>query len=404
MDQNTVKQLIADAVALSEAKLVAAFDIKVDSVRQDLGARVEAVDARVDVINKLEEDLDAQFPFRAYRASCDAEAWAFGWKKLMIDQDHLANAAEQMGDPAFAQVMSALASHPNDVQLKQLKEAASLKNAPKVSFKELCLRSHGGGPERFRGFMVDKSEDSSDPTVACIARWCLSLYLLLEKRYTSLRSNKRSSSDKIEGQKAELMTLVYHGCKFLKLQSRKAAARTVLESELLARDFGPAITFGLAKTALASHPVSVAASSYRPDTSKRSSAFSEPAPVRIKSEPVPREQSVSREQSVARSGPNGKKIAVSDLKAELEAFARGRPAADIQNWIDNQFNSQSSRPIAATLMSQLCRNCLLAGRGIVGHSRAQCEELGNSPVNPCPDCAKGGKTEYHWRAKCPKRG
>lgn len=398
MDAPAVNILITDAMAISEAKLTAAFEVKLESVR----AEVVAVSERVDLLTKIEDDLDKQFPFRSFRASCDPEAWSFGWKKLMVDPDHLANVAEQMSDPAFAHVMSVLATNPNDVQLKQLKEAASLKNAPKVSFKQLCFRSHGGGPERFRGFMTDKSEDSSDAVVQCIARVCISFYLMLEKRYTSLRSNKRSSSDKLEEQKAELMTLVYHGCKFLKLQSRKSAARSVLESELLARDFGPAMLFGLAKTALGSHPVTVSAMSYRPDASpslKRSSAFSEPAPVRIKAEPFSREQSVAPQ-----SGGSGKKAAVTELKAELETFARNRPAADIQVWIDNKFNAQTTRSAAATLMSQICRNCLLAGRGIVNHSRAQCEELGNAPVNPCPDCSKAGETSYHWRAKCPKRG
>jgi hypothetical protein len=223
---------------------------------------------------------------------------------------------------------------------------------------------------------------------------------MLEKRYTSLRSNKRSSSEKLESQKAELMTLVYHGCKFLKLQSRKASARAALESQLLARDFGPAMLFGLAKTALASHPVSTAASYGRSDPPlKRSSPFSGPPTTRIKSEP--REQSVTS----GSGGATDKKSLAAQLKSELTDYARGRSSADIQKWIDTRFDSQGpNRAAMGNLMSQLCRNCLLSGRGVTMHSRHACEEAGNDPLNPCPECLKTGVTAHHWRSKCPKRG
>ena len=79
-----------------------------------------------------------------------------------------------------------------------------------------------------------------------------------------------------------------------------------------------------------------------------------------------------------------------------------KPASEIQRWIDQQFSGDSdSRAAMGTVMSRICRNCLMGGRGVVQHSRADCERLGNPPTEPCNNCLKQGKgTHFHWRSQC----
>ena len=47
-----------------------------------------------------------------------------------------------------------------------------------------------------------------------------------------------------------------------------------------------------------------------------------------------------------------------------------------------------------------CRHCLVGGRGMQEHSRAQCQSFGNRPSLPCPTCALVGVHEYHWPEEC----
>ena len=43
-----------------------------------------------------------------------------------------------------------------------------------------------------------------------------------------------------------------------------------------------------------------------------------------------------------------------------------------------------------------CRNCFVAGRGLVGHNFSQCSKAGNKCELTCPKCKKG----KHWIFEC----
>ena len=155
---------------------------------------------KIATLTSDEASLDAEFPFRKYEREADEAIMQHAWKRLLVDPDHLSNLAEQMADPAIAHTMSLWAANKTDPELIKLKEACALKHAPRTTWKKLCLPSRGGGPDKFRGFMLDKCDDA-DKAVACVARRCYTFFTLLEKRYTSMQSTKKHSASKIQDQK-----------------------------------------------------------------------------------------------------------------------------------------------------------------------------------------------------------
>jgi hypothetical protein len=152
MDENAVKLLIANELALSLAPggAMAQAILNVKETGDKALTGVTELNDRVTALDKIEKELDAEFPFRVFERECGDTVWALGWKKLMVDRDHLANLADQMGDPSVAQTMALWAQHKDDPHITQLKDAVSFKNAPKTKWKELCLESHGGSPDKYR--------------------------------------------------------------------------------------------------------------------------------------------------------------------------------------------------------------------------------------------------------------
>ena len=71
--------------------------------------RVEtALGERVDAIESVEKQLDDRFGWRKYERSISHQDMLAGWKRLVVDRDWLANAADQMADPAMANTMAAI--------------------------------------------------------------------------------------------------------------------------------------------------------------------------------------------------------------------------------------------------------------------------------------------------------
>ena len=58
--------------------------------------------------------------------------------------------------------------------------------------------------------------------------------------------------------------------------------------------------------------------------------------------------------------------------------------------------------LATTLQFHACKNCLMAGKGVVKHTLKQCRELKNPCLLPCPKCTSAGRTQnlLHWVADC----
>ena len=172
-----IQSMLAEATSpLSVAISAANSSVELRADAQD--ENIKAVSDTVASLTKEETDLDAKFPWRKYLRDCDPSEIALGWRRLNIDKDWLSNAADQMDDPAMANSMAAVCNNPDSPVAKRLQNAIMLKNTPKTSWKALCLSSHGGGPDKFRAFMSDKSAVENDSTVAALSRKCLHLYLL----------------------------------------------------------------------------------------------------------------------------------------------------------------------------------------------------------------------------------
>jgi hypothetical protein len=333
--------------------------------------------------------MEKSNPFLAYERGCSPEELLFAWKKLLIDQDVMSNFADQMADPAATNVMAAWCTNKSDPDLIRLKEAVALKNAPRTSWKMLCLSSHGGGPEKFRGFLSDKVDDS-DKTVACIARRCLAFYSILERQFTSLRSSKKTSASKIEGQRQELMLLVYHGIKHMKLSARKSAARNSSDLALMNLVFAPDIAVGLAKCVF--------------ESSSSVSNFDEPPHKRGRRDSGPDCWIVDTAGSSPRSSSHrGSNVTAQSTLDSLLAMAKSQSSKAVHQHIDVLSRSQDPAVVKAVeqVKNKYCRNCLTSNRGAVGHSTKECREMGNKPGGPCNKCKRAGKPDaFHWAADC----
>ena len=71
------------------------------------------------------------------------------------DKDWLANIADQMADPSMSNAVAVFLANPGHPDAERLKAAVGLKNAPKTSWKELCLSNWGGSSDRLRAFLAD---------------------------------------------------------------------------------------------------------------------------------------------------------------------------------------------------------------------------------------------------------
>ena len=399
MDENKVRELIKDEIAKAIQDGGTIFP-SLDAVRTTANEGLkQAKDALTQLaeIKDLDTRLDAEFPFIPYERNCNPQAWALAWKRLFVDQDFMSNLAEQIADPSVAQTMSLWMAHKHDSDITLLKDIVALKNAPKTALKTLCLSSEGGSPEKFRGFMQDKA-DVTDKTIACIARKCLAFFHAVEKRYTSLLSNKKTSQSKITSQRDEMMLLIFHGIKFMKRKARKAAARSELDAALLEKEFSLEFLFGLAKCTLS------------PTASPTASPPEESSSSRGTKRPADEANSGKGTKSARKGDPKGssdKHTRVKELEAQLQSVMEKNKSStknrqEIGKWINEQFDKGiETRTAISKILKDYCRNCIDSGRGLHKHSIAECASMGNLPAKPCPLCLAKGKTYFHWKAACP---
>jgi hypothetical protein len=373
-----VKEEIANAVAPSGL-----IGTAIDAPNEMLSAQVSDIVNRLDMLEKVESDMERANPFLAYEKKCAPEELLFAWKKLLIDQDVMSNFADQMADSAATNVMAAWCTNKSDPDLK---------NAPRTSWKMLCLSSHGGGAEKFRGFLSDKADDS-DKTVACIARRCLAFYTILERQFTSLRSSKRNSASKIEGQKEELMLLVYHGIKHMKLKARKAAARNSSDLALMNLVFAPDIAVGLAKCVFES-------SSSLVSSARSYSNFDEPGPSHKRARHTVDLRSPSPRRS-ARQQKGGNAPSMDSLLDQISKMAKNKSSKDTNNFFEALLRAPETTKHMNVIKSKYCRQCLTAGRGLQTHGVNECRAAGNKPAGECPKCKDNGNPgQIHWAADC----
>ncbi len=223
-DASPLANLPAPAVEAAETQFK-----QVDTTIAELAARVVQLES-------WEAALDKEYPWRKYERECDAHEWLAGWKRFGVDRDWVANAAEQLDDPAMANAMAALLNNPDNPEARRLKTAVSMRNAPKIGWKKLCLASFGGSADRFRAFVSDKAA-SEDAAVAAIARKILAFFLLLETQYVDLATTKSTSAVKIQAQREEMMPVMFTVVKAMKRRAKKASARKNLGIEVLKKEF-----------------------------------------------------------------------------------------------------------------------------------------------------------------------
>ena len=229
--QETVRKMLAEQesplrVALGAASSAAELKAsEQDATVTQLETNVNQFEAKLSKVTKVEDDLDAKFPWRVYLRDCDPGELLAGWQRLHVDKDWIENAAEQMDDPAVANCAAVCVSHPESEEAKRLKRAIMMKKAPKTSWKGLCLAPYGGGPDKFRAFISDKAALENDDTVAALARKLLHLYLLLEGQCVNPATAKPNSATKMQTQREQIMPLIFSIVKATKRKAKKAAAR-----------------------------------------------------------------------------------------------------------------------------------------------------------------------------------
>ena len=249
-----------------------------------------------------------------------------------------------------------------------------------------------------RDYLSNLADQMHDPSVANT----LAFYTLLEKRFTSLLTSKRDANSKVENQRAELMLLVYHGIKFMKLKATKAAANINLETSLLQKDFSLEMFVALAKTTSSLAANRPTASPFSPEAAN---ARKREPPASSVGRPLTRVKTElgAPAQHPAQQVSSGKAALVQQCETALSVAAGQVNGPQLQKWIDEQFGKgQDMKEAMGTVMGRVCKNCLLAGRGAQKHRIPDCIKMGNPPVEPCVKCANQGKgTHYHWRQGCP---
>ena len=135
------------------------FSSKMASFDESLSAAemlISSLDRRVLNFEQTDADLDAQHPWRKYERDCDAQEWASGWQRIKVDNDWLANVADQMDDPAMCNAMAAVLSNPSNPEAHKLKAAVSLRNAPNTSWVSMCPSAYGGSSAKTRAHIFGK--------------------------------------------------------------------------------------------------------------------------------------------------------------------------------------------------------------------------------------------------------
>jgi hypothetical protein len=368
--------------------------------------QIQVLADKITDLTKMEMDLDKAYPFRAAERSCSPQDWLAGWRKLKVDKDFLANIADQMCDPSVAATMAAVFAHPGNAEAEKLKTAVSLRNAPKTSLKELCLLNHGGSPDKFRAFMMDKAADENDAVVMTIARKCLAFFVCVEAQMVPPATSKKSSSAKLQQERNDMMLVIYHGIKAMKLRACKAVARQPLERALLMQDFNLDWKVALTKTSSAAiKHVSISAeepalkrfrisdsSSSLPASANTHSAFPDSG----------KGGSGKGKQDHGKTGKSDRnKAKAEEIQALTQEFQQMMGKAqphEVQARVDAKYKANGN--LMQAFMGSVCRHCLVRSRGVIKHTRTECRASGGLPSTPCLLCAARGSLSYHWPEDC----
>ncbi|CAK0909944.1 unnamed protein product [Prorocentrum cordatum] len=353
---------------------------------------------------ECERRADAAFPYRARLRQLSVAEWEAAWRDLVVDADHLAStlkAAEQ--NPALANIWALSAANPGNAELAEPKRASTVRYAAKLRWKSLCFPEQGGSWDRLKNYLTEKADAPID-NVKALARSLLVLLNLTERRCTVVQSAKRTGPEKAASQKTALLPLMYHTIKQYKKRTTKASASVSLEHEILLRDFAQDLILGEAAL------VTSLATKRSFDISELSSGqglFEEedqPAAKAQRSSGAGPGGSSPAGGGTAKDAAKDRKQLVSHLLNELSALIPNNPPKKLQAWIDRQCQvDDAHRSAMMTIFSNhVCKNCLMAGKGIVKRTLRKCRELQNPCFLPCTKCTGAGRTTnvVHWMADC----
>ena len=373
-------------------------------------------------LNKALLDFDpltkvkGEYPFITHLASMDTARYKAAWKALLTDPDNTESLLDSFQDSAVANIMALAAAHPGVSEVQRLKAAAALRNAPKVSFKQLCLPSKGGGADKLQVYMAAKGDDPSHD-VRALARSVAQLYLLIEKRYTSLQTIKKGGPTKAETQRQEMMEFVYHTIKAYKLRTTKPTAVATADHTYLylvhAQDLHIAAAKILGKRTTLERQATLAPLSSLGGHSGSLSSWQAAGKGATQQQPYNpafgnqktggAKGTVTKPTAAKASGTDTANVLLEELKAMVQA--NSADADGFRKFLDDKYklcSSPDDRAAYNKFVREFCRNCLMAGRGIQKHGARKCREMKNDCVLPCTRCAVAGRgQQFHWLEDCP---
>ena len=351
--------------------------------------------------SEYDRRADKAFPYRAKLRQLSVAEWNAAWRDMVVDSDQVSwtmQAVEQ--NPTLANIMALSAANPANHELAELKRATTARYAAKVSWKSLCLDSEGGSWDRLKNFLLEKS-DSPLENVKCLARSLLVLINLIERRCTVVQSAKKTGPEKAAAQKTALMDLIYHTIKQYKRRTTKASASVPLEHEVLLRDFAQDLILGEAVQASGGGSKR---SLPGPSGGQATAGDSQPNKAPRLAASAPPAASPGGAGAGGTNPASKRKDLVESLLQELTSLVqKATPPKKLQSWMDKQYLIEGQRNAMITLFAtHVCKNCLMAGKGIKKHTLKQCRELKNLCVLPCTKCTNAGRTEnvLHWVADC----
>ena len=439
-DEDRVKAIVAEAITTATAPggLVAAA---VAAAAQTATAGQTVTEARVTEIaaERYNTAADAVFSWRADLRAMSTTRYKRAWDGLMASPEHEAavlDALTQDGGPMLT-LLGLQATHPENARLNErldeLQRQAVSAKLPKLKWKPLCLPQYGGGAHRLRCHLEDKAESPEASTdVRALAKSCLAIMTLLEKRYCVLSSSKKSAIIKAEQQQRDLMPVIYHTIKAYKRRTVKSAASLPVLSEILLQDFGLDVVMGhlfavhSAPQLFAGSPfasTSAGAARSRDEPAGKRPAAPPPAPppkrphlgTKAENQPSPPRGSANRwgraaaAAAVAPPAPGtppapSKKELVDRFVSMLSEFAPGKSPDQIQQWFDERFSQAGFKSALQDVQRRVCKNCLLAGKGVFTHTLKACADAGNPCCIPCPLCVSAGRwAPKHWMKERPRR-
>jgi hypothetical protein len=275
-------------------------------------------------------------------------------------------------------------------------EAFVASKCPALKYKELLLPELGGGLDRARRHFGELKL-SPEPLVAALASERDFLCEFIERQYTPVQKRgDRGKCATVNDVPEHALVMLRFMMKSLSVRLKKAAARDEPALMLVRAWYVDHMIF--AETHMQEH----LGSKRKQETSSAAPWFTGgPVKATRLAQPVTNSsghrnaQVVVKEEFSDVEGKNGGEARVPEAIARyLKDGLRGREAG--QAFKDAQ---EVNRGATLQFFGVFCKNCFLAGKGLVHHRLKDCQAAGNRCVVPCAKCPG----QQHWAENCPKK-